>query len=685
MPNRLANENSPYLLQHADNPVDWYPWGEEALERARREDKPIFLSIGYAACHWCHVMAHESFEDPEIAALMNEYFINVKVDREERPDLDSIYMNAVVALTGQGGWPMSVFLTPDGQPFFGGTYFPPNRRYGMPSFRDLLEAIQRAWRDERESVLQTGQQVSGHLQAQISRSLTPHPLTTEALEQAALNLAQAYDWKGGGWGQAPKFPQAMAIEFLLRRAAAGDRFGLEMAVHALDAMALGGMYDVIGGGFSRYSTDNDWLVPHFEKMLYDNALLSQAYLHAYLLTGREDFRRVCVATLDFMARELRGPEGGFYSSLDADSEGQEGKYYLWTPQEIYEALPDPLEADFVIAAYGVSATGNFEGKNMLQRALDDGQLGERFGLEPEQVPQLLEALHARLLEYRQRRVRPATDDKVLVSWNALALTSFAEAARYLQRSDYADIAIRNGQFLLDNLRPAGRLLRSWRAGVARHNAYLEDHAALALALIALYQLDFNPRWFSTAVELMQEVIDHFSDPDGGFFDTRHDHGALVTRPKNLEDNATPSGNSLAAQALLLLHAYSGEGSWRDLAEASMSRVLSQAVRYPTAFGHWLCAIDFALAPVQEAAVLGPQNDPETRGMLALLTERYRPHLITAWSDYPPPPGSPALLQDRPLAGGRPTAYLCRAFVCQQPVNTRAALQAQLSEPARGDD
>ncbi len=678
MPNRLANENSPYLLQHAGNPVDWYPWGDEALERARREDKPIFLSIGYAACHWCHVMAHESFEDPETAALMNEFFINIKVDREERPDLDSIYMNAVVALTGQGGWPMSVFLTPDGQPFYGGTYFPPARRYGMPSFRDVLEGIRRAWADERDSVLQTGQQVAGHLQNQIRRGLTAHPLSTEALEQAALNLAQAYDWQNGGWGQAPKFPQAMAIEFLLRRAAAGDNFGLEMAVHALDSMAKGGMYDVVGGGFARYSTDDRWLVPHFEKMLYDNALLSRAYLHAYLLTGRQDFRRVCEATLDFMARELRHPQGGFFSSLDADSEGEEGKFYLWTLREIREALPDEEEAGFLIAAYGVSEGGNFEGKTVLQRALDDEQLAKRFQIETKSVPQRLAALHARLLDYRGRRVRPATDDKVLAAWNALALVSFAEAARYLKRPDYADTAIRNGRFLLENLRPEGRLMRSWRSGQARHNAYLEDHAALALGLIALYQLDFDPLWFTTAVGLMQEVIEHFSDPEGGFFDTRADHGELVTRPKDLEDNATPAGNSLAAQALLLLHAYSGEGGWRDRAEASLTRLISQAVRYPTAFGNWLCAMDFALAPVQEAAVLGPENDPETRGMLALLSESYRPHLVTAWSDYPPPAGSPALLQDRPLAGGRPTAYLCRAFVCRQPVNTREALEAQLS-------
>lgn len=679
MPNRLANENSPYLLQHAENPVDWYPWGEEALERARREDKPIFLSIGYAACHWCHVMAHESFEDPETAAFMNQHFINIKVDREERPDLDSLYMNAVVALTGQGGWPMSVFLTPEGLPFYGGTYFPPARRYQMPSFRDVLEGIHKAWEQERDKVRQSGHEVSSHIQDIINRTLPAHPLSKEALDQAALNLAQAYDWPNGGWGSAPKFPQAMAIEFLLRRASAGDKFALEIAVHALEAMAKGGLYDVVGGGFARYSTDDQWLVPHFEKMLYDNSLLSLVYLHAYLLTRNLAFRRVCEKTLDFIVREMRHPEGGFFSSLDADSEGEEGKYYLWTPDEIRQALPDRKEAEIILTAYGVTDSGNFEGKTVLQRALSDDELAEKFGLRVEEIPEMLDALHAQLLQHREKRIKPGLDDKVLVSWNALALLAFSEAARYLNRTDYQAVAMRNGDFLLQNMVQSGILLRSWRAGLARHNAYLEDYAGLSLALLSLYQLDFDPKWFSKARQLITELVDNFTDPQGGFFDTRTDQGPLFARPKDLEDNATPSGNSLAALALLQLSAYTGESRWREIAETSLSRIISQAVRYPTAFGIWLCAIDFALAPVQEVAILGPQDDPQTHEMINILWEKYSPYRVVAFSDYPPPTDAPPLLQDRTLLDGRPTAYVCRSFICQRPVNTVEELHLQLKD------
>jgi uncharacterized protein YyaL (SSP411 family) len=683
MPNRLANENSPYLLQHSDNPVEWYPWGEEALERARREDKPIFLSIGYAACHWCHVMEHESFEDPDTAALMNEHFINIKVDREERPDLDSIYMQAVVALTGQGGWPMSVFLTPEGQPFYGGTYYPPTRRYGMPSFREVLTGIYQAWEGDKLKVRHSGEEITAHLQSLARHDLASHPLSKGALDQAALNLAQTYDWAHGGWGSAPKFPQAMAIDFLLRRAAVGDKFALEIAVHALEAMAKGGLYDVVGGGFARYSTDDHWLVPHFEKMLYDNALLALAYLHAHLLTGNAAFRRVCEETLDFITRELRHPQGGFYSSLDADSEGEEGKYYLWTPDEIRQALTEGGEAEFAFAAYGVTAAGNFEGKTVLQRALDDERLAERYSLSAEEIPGRLASIHARLLANREKRVRPATDDKVLVSWNALALVAFSEAARYLNRPDYYELATRNARFLLDELRENDKLLRSWRAGRARHNAYSEDYAGLALALLSLYQTDFDPAWFAASQELLVSLIEHFSDPAGGFFDTRTDHGPLVTRPKDLEDNATPAGNSLAALALLHMHALTGDGRWREQAERSLTQLISAAARYPTAFGNWLCAMDFALATVHEVAILGPQGDPETDRLISILWEVYRPHLVAASADFPPPPGAPPLLNDRPLLEGRPTAYVCRRFVCQRPVNQVEALREQLAQTLPG--
>jgi uncharacterized protein len=679
MSNRLNESNSPYLLQHAGNPVDWYPWGEEALEKARLEDKPIFLSIGYAACHWCHVMAHESFEDPETARLMNENFVNVKVDREERPDLDSIYMNAVVALTGQGGWPMSVFLTPEGVPFYGGTYFPPVPRYNMPSFKDLLLTLARMWKEDREKMLKAGNELVDHLRGSYALPEGQGPLSEETLEQAAMGLAQSYDWKNGGWGRAPKFPQPMAIEFLLMRAAKGDRSALDIATHALRAMAKGGMYDVVGGGFARYSTDNEWLVPHFEKMLYDNAQLALAYLHGYLLTQDEAFRRVCEETLDFISRELTDPQGGFYSSLDADSEGEEGKFYVWSEAQIREALPDPADADLIVAAYGVTPPGNFEGQNVLQRALDDQALADRFNLPVQEVPHILRQLHDRLLEARGQRVRPGTDDKALTAWNALALVAFSEAGRYLERRDYAEMAMRNSRFLLSELRSEGQLLRSWRAGNASQPAFLEDYASLILGLLALYQTDPRPDWFEPAVSLAEKMVDHFSDPAGGFFDTRDDQPTPVTRPKDIQDNATPSGNSLAVNALLQLSAFTGRGEWRDRAENLLASLQDAFSRYPTAFGKWLCALDFALYPTRQVAILGDTGSPGTDRLVGALWATYRPHLVAAIAPYPPPPGSPELLADRPLLDGRPTAYVCRNFICLRPVGQPEELLALLEQ------
>lgn len=688
MTNRLANSNSPYLLQHKDNPVDWYPWDEEALEAARREDKPVFLSIGYAACHWCHVMAHESFEDPETAALMNENFINIKVDREERPDLDNIYMNAVVAMTGHGGWPMSVFLTPQGEPFYGGTYFPPVRRFNMPSFREVLVSITRAWREDRQRLLEAGRTVVEHLEgAELPAGTSAQPLGTKTLEDAAFRLAQAYDWKFGGWGQAPKFPQPMAIEFLLRRAARGDSFALEVADHALRAMAKGGMYDLVGGGFARYSTDDLWLVPHFEKMLYDNAQLAQVYLYAFLLTGNPAFQRVCTRSLDFLVREMWAePEedgqhsgGGFYSSLDADSEGAEGKFYIWNLDEIRAVLQDPQDINFFVAAHGVTATGNFEGHTVLQRSLNDEGLADQFNLPVEEVPEKLESLYARLLEVRAQRVRPGTDDKVLVAWNGLALATFAEAARYLKRDDYLDIARQNADFLLSELHPGDRLLRSWRQGRAQHNAYLEDYGSLILGLLALYQTDPDLYWYNSALELAEEMLTNFRDPQGGFFDTRDDHGTLIVRPKDLQDNATPSGNALAAQALFLLSAFSGRGDWRTVAEQMLSRVQSSAVRYPTAFGKWLVSIDLAVEPFFEVAIVGDRENKQTRQLQAALWQNFRPNLVSATGSFPAPENAPALLRNRPLKDDLPTAYVCQGFTCRMPVNSPENLAVQLAE------
>ncbi len=677
MPNHLANENSPYLLQHADNPVEWYPWGSDALERAYLEDKPIFLSVGYAACHWCHVMAHESFEHPATAAILNEHFINIKVDREERPDLDSIYMQAVVAMTGQGGWPMSVFLTPDGQPFFGGTYFPPIRRYNMPAFQDVLLTISRLWQQDRQQLLSSAKQITEHIQStgQLSGDNVASP--SPSLDEAVMTLAKSYDWQYGGWGSAPKFPQPMTIEFLLRRATRGDTQAREMAIHVLHAMSQGGMYDVVGGGFARYSTDNEWRIPHFEKMLYDNAQLALVYLHAYLITGITNFRQICEETLDFVSRELLHPLGGFYSSLDADSDGVEGAFYSWLIEDIRLAIPDQRDQAVIIAAYGISETGIFDGKNVLHRSLTDEQLASQFSLPVQDIPPLLSSLHKQLLGHRQIRVSPGADDKIVLSWNALMLNAFAEAGRYLKRPDYTEKAMRSGRFLLENFYRNGRLLRSWRNGQAHHNAYLEDYASLILALFSLYQVNPDLFWFTSAEKLAIEIVDDFQDPNGGFYDTRADHELLLIRPKDLQDNATPSGNALAAIALIQLSAYTGNACWHDLADQMLKQIQPSACRYPTAFAQWFSAIDFYLGPIVEIAILGNINDEQTSQLQDFLWSQYRPRLIAAISPFPIHPGSPALLQDRTKVKNQTTAYVCQNHVCKYPVTTVEELQEQL--------
>ena len=680
MPNQLVHESSPYLLQHANNPVDWYPWGEEALNKARTENKPIFLSIGYAACHWCHVMEHESFEDPETAAIMNEHFVPIKVDREERPDLDSIYMQATTAMTGSGGWPMSVFLTPDLRPFYAGTYFPPVRRYNMPAFKDVLLSMASAWEEQRDEVDRVGEQVMQYIQPMMQAPETQNMFTAQSLEAATKAILDSYDWGYGGWGEAPKFPQPMTAEFLLRRALSDSPQGeqaLKAVVHVLDAMSRGGMYDVVGGGFARYSVDNFWRVPHFEKMLYDNAQLTLIYLHAYLVTRESRFRHVCEETLDFVLREMTCPQGGFYSSLDADSEGEEGKFYVWTQDELESILGTDFE--FFQAAYGITSHGNWEGKTVLQRALDDASLAARFKLDPTATRRKLSESHRRLLQARDRRVRPGTDDKVLVMWNALALASFAEAGRYLKRQDYLDAAIRNARFLLDSLLLDDRLQRSWREGQAKHNAYLEDYAGLILALLSLYQSDPNPEWYAAALKLADQMVAHFSDPNGGFFDTRDDHEVLLVRPKDIQDNATPSGNALAVTALLELSTYGNRLDWRDRAEAMLGSVENAVLRYPTAFARWLCAADFAVGPTHEVALVGDRADAKMQGLIAALWKKYRPKLVSAVSASPPPPDSPALLHDRPLLNGQPTAYVCEGFICLQPTNDLAEMEAQLEE------
>ena len=678
MSNKLAGENSPYLLQHAENPVAWFPWGEEALALAREQDKPILLSIGYAACHWCHVMAHESFENEATAALMNRYFVNIKVDREERPDIDSIYMGAIQALNGQGGWPLTAFLTPEGKPFYGGTYYPPVPRYGMPSFTQVLESVANAWQTRREEIENSASGIADHLsQTAAAASAQAGQAANEALfDQAVQVILGQFDSEEGGFSRAPKFPPSMTIEFLLRMAVQReDKMARDMAVFTLDKMAKSGMCDQLGGGFARYATDHKWLVPHFEKMLYDNALLARAYLHAYQVTGNALYRRIVEETLDFVAREMRHEVGGFYSSYDADSEGIEGKFYVWQANEIREVLGK--DADLFMARYGVSDKGNWEGQNILHIAAEVPELAERFGLSEEEIDGRLAAAKERLYAVRAKRVWPGLDDKVLTAWNGLMLAAFAEAGRVLVRADYVQIAEENATFLAEQMRTEnGRLLRTWKAGSrAKYNGYLEDYAYLADGLLALYQTTFDPRWFAWAEELVQQMLDHFWDAeDGGFFDTSDDHEALLYRPKDIQDNATPSGSAMAAQVLLKISLYTGEGSYWDMAQEMLNGVTAYMARFPTGFAHWLNAAAFTMGDPREVAVVGLVQDADTKELLAVLNQGFRPNLVVAAGESAE--GVP-LLAERPQVDGKATAYVCRRFVCKRPVTDAQSLLDQL--------
>lgn len=663
--NQLSESNSPYLLQHADNPVNWYPWGEDALKKAKQEDKPIFLSIGYAACHWCHVMAHESFEDEEIAQIMNEHFVNIKVDREERPDLDDIYMQAVVALTGQGGWPMSVFLTPEGEPFYGGTYFPPARRYNIPGFREVLHAINDAWQNSRESLLNNARQVTNHITSSIPSLDTDVELSLDDLFSLVAKLDQQYDWEHGGWGRAPKFPQAMTIEFLLQLNLLGDQDAGEMAFHALDQMAKGGMYDLIGGGFARYSVDNEWLVPHFEKMLYDNAQLALVYLHAYIMTKNERYYQIVTDTLDFVEREMMHPDGGFYSSLDADSEGVEGKYYAWTFDELLEIFDDPYDFKLFSRFYGVTTKGNFDHDMVLQRKMTIADLAEETELQQGELEVKFEDFHQQLFEIRQTRVRPGTDDKVITFWNGLMLVAFAEAGRYLKNEHYTQTALQNARFLVDNLYNEGNLYRSWRNGSIQHLAFLEDYAALILGLLSLYQTDPNLEWFATAQKLSGKMIELFIDDDWGFYDTGKTHEKLISRPKSTQDNATPSGNSLAVMALLQMYAYTGNSEYLNTAEKSIHAILELSKKHPTAFAQWLTDTLMFLVQPKEIAIIHSQKNNADLLIDALWSE-YRPHIVAAISTLPIPENAPTLLQNRDVLDQKPTAFVCKNFTCKLP-------------------
>jgi hypothetical protein len=679
MSNHLADETSPYLLQHANNPVDWYPWGEEALARAHAENKPIFLSIGYAACHWCHVMAHESFENAVTAAYLNQNFISIKVDREERPDIDSIYMSAVVSMTGQGGWPLSVFLTPDGKPFYGGTYFPRTGRYGLPGFMELLAGIVEAWKTRIAEVDQAATALTGALQKELTWQASDRGiLSPESLSPATQKLVDSFDREYGGWGSAPKFPQPMAVEFLLRQAVRGDTAALAVAVAALKAMNQGGIYDVVAGGFHRYSTDRSWLTPHFEKMLYDNAQLALAYLHAYLITRDRDLLQTCEETLDFILRELTGPQGGFYSSLDADSQGEEGTFYLWDKKELQELL-SAEDFHLLEQVYAINEQGNFQGKTILKKTHELEFTCKEQGLDFDRVQSQLTSIHRQLLEARALCQRPATDDKVLVSWNCLALQAFSEAARYLDRAGYLAAAQRSAAFLTTALRPAGNLNHSWRAGQARQPSFLEDYAALILGLISLYQADQDNRWFSLAETLTHQMVEKFKDESGGFYNTSRDQDALIVRPKDLQDNAIPSGNALACMALLEMAAFTGAEEWADLAVRPFAALQETLIKYPTAFAYWLQALDFSIGPTRQIALLWPADDQTHQDFLAFLSKQYLPGVVIAASPYPPVEKSPELLRNRPLTGNKTTVFVCEGFVCKLPVTSLAELAGQLSQ------
>ena len=666
MPNRLIQEISPYLLLHAHNPVDWYPWGEEALARAHAEQKPIFLSIGYTACHWCHVMESESFQDPTTAHLLNSHFISIKVDREERPDLDEIYINAVVAMTGSGGWPMSVFLTPDLQPFYGGTYFPPIRRYNLPSFQELLSAIATAWQEDRAKILQSAQGLTAHLR-QASAQFHPDPTqpSLDTVDAATNWLCENADFQRGGWGRAPRFPQPMAIEFLLQQASQGDGQALAAAEAALAGMQLGGIYDLVGGGFHRYSTTADWLIPHFEKMLYDNAQLARVYLHAYQLTRKPAYQYTCTRTLDFLLREMSQAQGGFFSSLDADSEGEEGRFYTWSMEE-YQAALSPDQFKKLQALVSLPSGGNFEGRFILQCQAGWDVLAARQGLDEITALQVAHDIFDRLNTSRGGRVRPQADDKVITAWNGLALQACSEAARALNRPDYLAAAQQTAHFLLENCFVNGSLLRTWRKGQAGTTAVLEDYAAFILGLLALYQADFNPRWYQAALRFTGSMLELFEDPAGGFFDAPSGSTHLIFRPKSLQDNATPSGNALAALALLQLSELDARPAWRQKAFVLLASLQDSLAQYPLSFSQHLQALNFSLRPVKQAAVVWPQGQTCPPAMLEPFWQTYQPFTLVAGTPFPVPDGLPALLHNRPPVNHQATVYICQDFTCQMP-------------------
>jgi uncharacterized protein YyaL (SSP411 family) len=663
--NRLARETSPYLLQHAHNPVEWYPWGEEAFARARAEDRPILLSVGYSACHWCHVMERESFESPAIAELMNRHFVNVKVDREERPDVDQIYMQAVQSMTGHGGWPMTVFLTPEGAPFYGGTYFPPEDRHGMPAFPRLLQAIADAWTSRRAEVLQSSQQITAELNRAEGLRASAQLLSQEILFSAYQGVSAQFDERQGGLGGAPKFPQPMIWEFVLRFwKRTGNPLARTMVETTLTRMARGGIYDQLGGGFHRYAVDARWLVPHFEKMLYDNGQLASLYLHAWLAFGNREYRRIAEETLEYVLREMTDPAGGFYSAQDADSEGVEGKFFVWSADEIRAVLG--ADAEDALRYWGVDQGPNFEGHNILW-------------IPGEPDAERMADARRRLLAAREPRVHPARDDKVLAAWSGLALRAFAEAGRALGRADFVAAAVRAAEFLTRDMVQDGRLLRTWKAGQAKLKGYLEDYAMVAAALIDVYEATFERRWLDESRRLADEMLRLFWDEAvGGFYDTGVDHEALIVRPRNLFDNAVPSGSSVAIETLLRLRVLTGEAQYETRALSALRAMADLMSRHPTAFGRFLCAHDFNLGPHVEVALVAPRLE-DASALVEEVFGRYLPNRVVAGAaaaDAAAAAGLP-LLEGRRTVDGRPTAFVCQNYACDLPATDRGTLARQL--------
>ena len=680
--NRLIHETSPYLVQHAHNPVDWYPWGEEALRVSRTDDRPILLSIGYSACHWCHVMAHESFENPEIASVMNDHFVNIKVDREERPDLDEIYMNAVSAMTGSGGWPMTVFLTPDLKPFYGGTYFPPDDRYGRPGFLRILSAVSQFFKDRRPDAVKQGDELQERLTEIARFSSSVSSIDEALLDTAHMAIAESFDPVNGGFGTQPKFPGSMSLSFCLgeyQRARKNQL--LEIVRTSLKKMADGGIYDHLGGGFHRYSVDAEWLIPHFEKMLYDNALLIRLYMEAYRLTQDSHYRRVVEETADYVIREMLQPGGGFYATQDADSEGEEGKFFAWTPGQVVEIL-GPDDGGIFCRYYGVEETGNFEhGTSVLHVPVEADTLAVQLKIDDGQLESVLAKGRARLFDVRERRVKPDRDEKILTDWNGLMIGSLARAYSLLGNRVHLSAAEGSMRFVLDTMYHEGRLLHVYKNGEAKLNGYLDDYAFLVSALLDLYEASFDTAWFQMAVRLNETMIAQFWDHDaGGFFFTSSDHEQLIVRSKNPYDNAIPSGNSVAVNNLLRLAAYTGRSDYREMAEKTLILFHDLMKSAPGGFGQLLSDVAWYLDGGVEIAIVGSAADPVTVALLETARRKALRHAVIAFHDPgkgPAPVDLIPLLAERHAVNGKPTAYVCRNMVCQQPVWTADELNMLL--------